>query len=201
MLKIQGNKRDTLCKIRGLIIITDRDPRWTTDFWLSIAKALKMKMSLSSSHHPQHNGQTEVVNKLLTIMLCTFMTVQKDQWAAWLHLLEFAYNSAVHSSIGTTPFHSMLGFHPQTPLDFIGSWRNDEIASRALSLEVVTFLDTLAMHRDSMRQAIAKAQDQVKSYNKGRRPVPDLKQGNYVLVNPHALEWTESKGEGKNLTQ
>ena len=183
-------------------IITDRDPRWTTDFWLSIAKALKTKMSLSSSHHPQHDGQTEVVNKLLTIMLRAFVTGQKDQWAAWLHLLEFAYNSAVHSSIGTTPFHLMLGFHPRTPLDFIGSRRNDEIASRALSPEAVTFLDTLAMHRDSARRAIAKAQDQqVKSYNKGRRPVPDLKQGDRVLVNPHALEWTESKGEGKKLTQ
>ena len=58
------------------------------------------------------------------------------------------------------------------------------------------------MHRDSARHAIAKAQDQqVKSYNKGWKPVPDLKQGDRVLVNPHALEWTESKGEGKKLTQ
>ena len=183
-------------------IITDRDLRWTTDFWLGIAKALHTKMSLSSSHHPQHDGQTEVVNKLLTTMLRVFVAGQKDQWAAWLHLLEFAYNSAVHSSIGTTPFHLMLGFHPRTPLDFLGTKRNDDIASRALTPEAITFLDTLEMHRVSARRAIAKAQDeQVKSFNKGRKPVPDLKQGDCVLVNPHALEWVESKGEGKKLTQ
>ena len=53
------------------------------------------------------------------------------------------------------------------------------------------------MHRDSARRAIAKAQDQqVKSYNKGQKPTPDLKQGDRVLVNPHALEWVEAKGEG-----
>jgi len=93
-------------------IVTDRDPRWTTDFWLSIAKSLQTKMSLSSSHHPQHDGQTEVVNKLLMTMMCAFIAGKKDQWALWLHLLEFAYNSAVHSSTGTTPFHLLLGFHP-----------------------------------------------------------------------------------------
>ena len=101
-------------------IVMDRDPRWTSDFWLSMAKALQTKMSLSSSHHPQHDGQTEVVNKLLT-MMCAFITCKKDQWALWLHLLEFAYNSSVHSSIGTTPFHLLLGFHPRTALDFIGT--------------------------------------------------------------------------------
>ena len=183
-------------------IITDRDPRWTTDFWLGIAKAVQTKMSLSSSHHPQHDGQTEVVNKLLTTMLHAFVAGKKDQWARWLHLLEFAYNSAVHSSTSTTPFHLLLGFHPRTPLDFIGTKRNDDIANRTLTPEAVTFLDTLEMHRDSARRAIAKAQDQqVKSYNKGRKPVPDLRQGDRVLVNPHALEWLESKGEGKKLTQ
>lgn len=58
------------------------------------------------------------------------------------------------------------------------------------------------MHRESARQAIAKAQDQqVKSFNKGRKPIPDLKKGDKVLVNPHALEWVESKGEGRKLTQ
>lgn len=183
-------------------IVTDRDPRWTTDFWLSIAKALQTKMSLSSSHHPQHDGQTEVVNKLLTTMMRAFIAGKKDQWALWLHLLEFAYNSAVHSSTGTTPFHLLLGFHPRTPLDFIGTKRADDIGGRALGPEAITFLENFAMHRDSAKQAIAKAQDQqAKSFNKGRKPIPDLKKGDWVLVNPHALEWVESKGEGKKLTQ
>jgi len=60
-------------------IVMDRDPRWTTDFWLSIAKVLQMKMSLSSLHHPQHDGQMEVVNRLLTSMMCVFIAGKKDQ--------------------------------------------------------------------------------------------------------------------------
>ena len=34
-------------------IVTDRDPRWTSDFWKGVAKYLKTRMSLSSSHHPR----------------------------------------------------------------------------------------------------------------------------------------------------
>ena len=183
-------------------IITDRDLRWTADFWLGIAKVLQTHMSLLSSHDLQHDGQTEVVNRLLTTMLRAFTSGKKSDWSKWLHLLEFAYNSAVHSSTSATPFHLLLGFNPRTPLDLIGTKRNDDVANRALSPEAVTFLENLAMHRDSARQAIAKAQEQqVRSYNKGRKPVPLLKKGDHVLVNPHALEWIESKGEGRKLTQ
>ena len=183
-------------------IITDRDPRWSSDFWMEVAKALRTRMSLSSSHHPQHDGQTEVVNKLLTTMIRAFVEGKRDQWSNWLHLLEFAYNSAIHSSTGTTPFHLLLGFHPRTPLDFIGTKRADEVMSRSLNPEAATFLESLAMHRDSARAAIAKVQDQqARSFNKGRKPIPHLKKGDRVLVNPHALEWVESKGEGKKLAQ
>ncbi|PBK98136.1 hypothetical protein ARMGADRAFT_862547, partial [Armillaria gallica] len=42
---------------------------------------------------------------------------------------------------------------------------------------------------------------QAKYYNKGCREVPILKPGSLVLVNPHSLEWKESKGKGAKLVQ
>ena len=182
-------------------IITDRDPRWTSDFWRGVAKCLKTKMSLSSSHHPQHDGQTEIVNKQLATMLRAYVNDDLSDWSAWLHILEFAYNNAVHGSTGTTPFFLLYGFHPRTPLDFLKSGKADA-SSYSLSPEAVTFLETLAMHRDSARRAIAVAQDkQAAQYNKSRRPVPELRKGSRVLVNPHSLEWVDSKGAGAKLKQ
>ena len=182
-------------------IITDRDPRWTSDFWKGVAKYLKTKMSLSSSHHPQHDGQTEVVNKHLTTMLRAYVTDDLSDWSTWLHVLEFTYNNAVHSSTGTTPFFLLYGFHPRTPLDFLKLGQADAM-KYTLSPEAVTFLETLAMHRDSARRAIALAQDkQAAQYNKSRRPVPEFKKGSWVLVNPHSLEWVDSKGSGAKLKQ
>jgi len=58
------------------------------------------------------------------------------------------------------------------------------------------------MHRDSARRAIAKAQDeQVSQYNKNRRPIPDFKKGDRVLMNPHSPDWIDAKGNGVKLKQ
>ena len=182
-------------------IVTDRDPRWTSDFWKGVAKYLKTKMSLSSSHHPQHDGQTEIVNKQLVTMLRAYVNDDLDDWAIWLHVIEFAYNNATHSSTGTTPFFLLYGFHPRTPLDFLKPSDNNRM-NYSLSPEAVSFLETLAMHRDSARRSIATAQDkQATQYNKSRRAVPEFKKGSMVLVNPHSLEWVDSKGTGAKLKQ
>ena len=159
-------------------------------------------MSLSSSHHPQHDGQTEIVNKFLTIMLRAFVDENLSDWAEWLPLLEFAYNNTVHKSTGTTPHFLLYEFHPKTPLDFLGTRELDEALQKSLTKETTDFLSSLQMHRSSARRAIAKAQEsQAKSYNKGRRPAPEFKAGDRVLVNPHSLEWVESKGDCSKLRQ
>ena len=183
-------------------IITDRDPCWTSEFWMGIAKFLKTKMSLSSSHHPQHDSQTEIVNKFLTIMLWAFINENLKDWAEWLPLLEFAYNNTVHKSTGTTPHFLLYEFHPKTPLDFLGTKELEDVSTKTLTKESTEFLSSLQMHRSSACQAIAKAQEsQARSYNKGRRPTPEFKAGDRVLVNPHSLEWVESKGDGSKLRQ
>ena len=67
-------------------IIMDRDPHWTSDFWRGIACFLKTKMSLSSAHHPQHDGQTEILNKHLVTMIQAYISEDLADWAAWLHI-------------------------------------------------------------------------------------------------------------------
>lgn len=183
-------------------IVTDRDPRWTSDFWKGVSKFLKTRMSLSSAHHPQHDGQTEIVNKYLETMLRAYVAGDKSSWAEWLPLLEFAYNSSVHQSIGTSPYFLLYGFHPKEPLDFISNRGQVETRTYNLKNESKEFLEEVAMHREEARNAIARAQEgQAKAYNKGRRPPPVLRVGSKVLVNPHSLEWVESKGEGAKLNQ
>lgn len=180
-------------------IISDRDPRWTSDFWKGIAQEIKTKMLLSSSHHPQHDGQTEILNRLLETMLRAYINDDRNNWVEWLHLLEFAYNSTTHSSTGTTPFSNLLGFQPRSTLDLLPK-PSTTVQKNDVDRNSGDYLTRIAMHRDSARQAIALAQhEQAKSYNRGRKPAPSLSLGSKVLVNPHSLEWIESKGEGSKL--
>lgn len=183
-------------------IIADRDPRWTSDFWRAVATALKTRMSLSSSHHPQHDGQTENVNRQLETMLRAYVSKDKSDWAEWLKILEFACNSSVHGSIGTTPFSLLYGFDPKTPLDFLLPGEVGYTPAYGMSKESSEYLERLRIHRENARLSIARAQDeQSKHHNKGRKDVPEFKIGSKVLINPHSLEWLESKGEGSKLVQ
>ena len=50
-------------------IVSDRDARWTSSFWKEICKRMNVKRALSTAHHPQSDGQTEVMNQTLETAL------------------------------------------------------------------------------------------------------------------------------------
>ncbi len=127
-------------------IISDHDPQWMSDFWRSIVKHLKTRMALSSLHHPQHDGQTEVVNKTLESMLRAYMSEDQSSWAEWLHLLEFTYNSHIHTSTSLTPFQLLLGFQLSSPLSRITPELDKSEVNYSLSAESRNFLEQIRIH-------------------------------------------------------
>ena len=94
-------------------IISDRGPQFIAKFWTHLLEILRISCTLSSSYHPQTDGQTECTNQTLKLYLCCFIDYQQDDWMDCLHMGEFAYNNSIHSSMGFTPFFANTGYHPR----------------------------------------------------------------------------------------
>nr|XP_048331247.1 uncharacterized protein LOC107420205 [Ziziphus jujuba var. spinosa] len=69
---------------------------------------------MSSSYHPQTDGQTEVTNQYLEQYLRAFTTDNPNQWSQFLGWAEYHYNTSHHSAIGMTPFQAVYGRFPHT---------------------------------------------------------------------------------------
>ena len=78
-------------KLHGLpsTIVSDRDPVFTSKFWSELIKLQGISLAMSSSYHPQIDGQTEVVNKSLEHYLRAFAADRPQAWVDYLPLAEF----------------------------------------------------------------------------------------------------------------
>ncbi|MCO5564483.1 hypothetical protein L7F22_018144 [Adiantum nelumboides] len=95
-------------KYHGLssFIVSDRDPRMTSNFWKGLFENLGTRLNFSSAYHPQTDGQSEIANLTILDLLKSYVTEvdQRSQWEKYLSLVEYAYNNTVHTSTGKAPF-------------------------------------------------------------------------------------------------
>ena len=78
---------------------------------------LDTKLTKSTAFHPQTDGQTEVVNRMIVHILRMYNSKHPRTWDESLPYVHHSYNRALHSSTGHSPFQVGLGFQPLCPID------------------------------------------------------------------------------------
>jgi hypothetical protein len=94
-------------------IVSNRDTKFIGHFWRNLWNKLGTNLAFSSAYHPQMDGQTEVVNRILGDLLRILVTKHHSSWDNVLPQAEFAYNDSVNSSTGKSPFEIVYGRHPR----------------------------------------------------------------------------------------
>ena len=69
-------------KHRGLpeVIISDRDPRFTSRFWRELFEKLEMNLRFSTAFHPQTDGQSEVTITVLENFVRPYVERSPRTW-------------------------------------------------------------------------------------------------------------------------
>ncbi|GJS20540.1 putative reverse transcriptase domain-containing protein [Tanacetum coccineum] len=97
-------------------IISDRDSKFTSYFWKSLNEALGTQLDMSTTYHPQIDGQSERTIHTLEDMLRACVMDFGKGWDKHLPLIEFSYNNSYHTSIKAAPFKALYGRKFQSPI-------------------------------------------------------------------------------------
>ncbi|MBW0548047.1 hypothetical protein O181_087762 [Austropuccinia psidii MF-1] len=167
------------------IIISGRDPKFTSEFWTNLYDMLGTNLAFSTAYHPQTDGLAERIIQTMKNILrgfCAYCMEYKDHegythdWVTLLPAVQLAYNTSQHFTIGKTPALVEKGWNPLLPLDH-------------LKKNLLTIHSTAKDFHDMWKRACettVKWIPEEKHYNKQRwdktHMEPDLKEGDEVLV-------------------
>ena len=63
-----------------IMIITDRDKLFTSNYWKTISAAMGTKSKMSTAYHPQTDGQMEQANQVLETYLQHYINQTHSNW-------------------------------------------------------------------------------------------------------------------------
>lgn len=202
---------DTVFKHHGMpkSIISDRDPRITSDFWRTLFELTGTKIALSTANHAQTDGQTEKTNHTVEACLRMYVSPHHDDWDEFLPAVQFAINDSVSATTGFSPFHLVYGRHPHTPLSMarlmprpVAPPSLQRLLPKRLAAaappppqqpperkwaneEAKAFHDQMARNLVTTKERIAKAQERQALYYNQRHKAHDFKAGDMVLLSRH----------------
>lgn len=90
-------------------LVSDRDPVFTSAFWKALFAAMGSDLHMSSAFHPQSDGQSEAVNKVIAMYLRCMVGDRPRTWVHWLAWAEYPYNTFYHSALKETLFKVVYG--------------------------------------------------------------------------------------------
>ena len=166
------------------IVISDRGPQFSAQFWKELLNALGAKAALATSHHPQTDGQSERGIQTFLRLIRTFASNHQSKWEEFLPLFELSINSVPAAATGFSPFEILFGRIPKLPRDFICPTNaapdkpHDSSDSKAVALHRARWLSIWELVKNKQTDSASKMKQR---YDHGRRCL-DLQPGDLVLL-------------------
>ena len=157
-------------------IVSDRGRQFVSTFWKAFCNRLGIERRLSSSYHPETDGQSERANQELETVLRAYVNHHQDNWAELLPIVKFALNNTVTASTNMTPFFLNKGFHPRTNLSpnptegKTSKERKDIRRAEDISKNMETLLQEVIKYKEAYKRSVEERVNQHRkdvTYNVG----------------------------------
>ncbi|KAD6796212.1 hypothetical protein E3N88_07108 [Mikania micrantha] len=155
-------------------IISDRDAHFTARFWESLHESFGTRLDLSTTYHPQTDGQTERTIQTLEDMLRACVIDFGGEWDCHLTLVELSYNNSYHASIGMAPFEALYRRKCRSPI----CWT--EIGESQITSPEIIQETTDKIHQ--IRDNLFAARSRQKSYAEKRHKPLEFEVNDLVLL-------------------
>jgi Chromo (CHRromatin Organisation MOdifier) domain len=163
-------------------IVTDRGSLFTSEWWGEVCQIAGAARRLSTSFHPQTDGQTERQNQTLEQYLRVYVGEKQDDWAKWLPYAQYAYNNSTHAVTGETPFYLVHFFRPEIGWSPAGEEKPTRVPAAR------EFADMVAALRATLAETLREANEtQARYYNKKHKP-KTYSIGDWVMLSAKNLK-------------
>jgi hypothetical protein len=159
-------------------VISDKDPKYTSDLWELVMKKLGTKISLTSPYHQQADPAERTIQTVETVLRC----YKEMDWVSRLPYVEMVLNDTKNESTGYSPNELLYVARKGPVIDSMLEHYDDE-----------EFPEVLAQAKHKVREAfdnISTAQGRQKvKYDARHRPPDDIQVGDlaFLLLDKHPV--------------
>jgi len=155
-------------------IVSERNAKSTSKFWKELFAGLGTELAFNTTYHPQTDGWTERINKILENMMRMYVMHQQRKWEEYLPLVEFSYNNGYQESLRMSPFEVMYEQNCNTSI----SW-SDLVSRVLIGLDILTNME---QEMQVIKKNLKASQGREKSYADINTLFKELQVGKLVYL-------------------
>ena len=148
-----------------------------------LCKLTGVKQKLSTTYHPQTDGNTEVMNQYIDQRLRPFVNHFQDNWSDLLPAIDYAQAILPHSSTGLSPYELELGQAPRLHFNWKECTQSSGTVREQLTREEAQAFAARA--HDAIKWAkdnLQRAQDRMTAQANKHQREPDFGVDDWVYV-------------------
>ena len=107
--------------VDSALLIGNGPWRFGASFAVKMCQELGIKQNTSTAFHPRTDGQSERTNQELEQFLRFYSNAKQDNWAHFLPLAKFTFNSWRNESTKKSPFEVLMGYNPRAEWTTVSS--------------------------------------------------------------------------------